>query len=68
MLQAEETERARIETEKETERKKATEDLERWKDEQRQKAEEVGGYNKLQRQNKGSLGFPTRPSMNHPVQ
>ena len=42
MLQAEETERARIETEKETERKKATEDLERWKDEQRQKAEEVG--------------------------
>ena len=41
IFQAEENERSRIENEKETERRKATEDLERWKEEQRQKAEEV---------------------------
>ena len=41
IFQTEENERSRIENEKETERRKATEDLERWKEEQRQKAEEV---------------------------
>ena len=40
-FQAEENERNRIENEKETERRKATEDLERWKEEQRQNAEQV---------------------------
>lgn len=40
IMKAEENERNRIENEKETERRKATEDLERWKEEQRQNAEQ----------------------------
>jgi len=39
--QLEEEARKRIEDTKETERKKATEELECWKEQQRQKAEEV---------------------------
>ena len=47
VLQAEENERTRIENEKETERRKATEDLENWKEEQRQKAEQVTERNEI---------------------
>ena len=40
-VQLEDVERARIEEEKESERRKATEDLERWKEEQVQQALQV---------------------------
>ena len=46
-LQLEEEARQRVEDKKETERKKATEELEQWKEQQRQKAEEVSCNTRL---------------------